>query len=182
MSNEGEKHCEPDFISRLQCESVAEGEKAYLICNVSGDPMPKIQWFLEDGTEITPDNDRYEMSYSEKTGDCQLTIKNARSSDEASYKCVATNRFGTSKTLGLLMIKSNKTLSRKSPSPIRSPDSPKLGSSRRSYSPLKNIEVPPSNLLPVKEETELSSQSEDVPDSSKTSITTSTVPTQEEVI
>ena len=54
----------------------------------------------------------------------------------------------------------------KSPSPIRSPDSPKMAG-RRSYSPLKNIEVPPSNLLPVKEEAELSSQS-DVSEAAKT--------------
>jgi hypothetical protein len=57
-------------------------------------------------------------------------------------------------------------LKSKSPSPIRSPDSPKMAG-RRSYSPLKNIEVPPSNLLPVKEEAELSSQS-DVSEAAKT--------------
>ena len=70
----------------------------------------------------------------------------------------------------------NKTLTRKSPSPIRSPDSPKIGT-RRSYSPLKNIEVPPSNLLPVKEEAELSSQSEDLPEISKASPSSTTIAT-----
>ena len=85
----------------------------------------------------------------------------------------------------IILNPANKTLTRKSPSPIRSPDSPKTGT-RRSYSPLKNIEVPPSNLLPVKEEAELSSQSEDLPDILKINPSSTTiatpVPAQKEVL
>ena len=103
--NEQEKHFEPEFLSRLQCDSVNEGDNAYLICKVAGDPMPEIQWYLEDGTEITNNNDHYEISYSKETGQCQMIIKNSGPKDEMSYKCVATNLYGTSKTLGLLIIK-----------------------------------------------------------------------------
>lgn len=54
-----------------------------------------------------------------------------------------------------------KALKKKSPSPGRSLTPPSL-TTQRSISPLKNIDVPPSNLMPVKEETEVSSsQSED---------------------
>jgi hypothetical protein len=47
MADEEEKQFEPEFLSRLQCDSVAEGEDARLIARVSGDPKPQIQWFLE---------------------------------------------------------------------------------------------------------------------------------------
>lgn len=175
MSYEGAKHSEPEFIIRLQGDSVVEGEDASLNCKVTGDPMPRIQWFLDDGTEIKPSR-RHEMNYDLATGDVQLVIKNTRPSDEASYKCVATNRYGTSKTLGLLLLKpSHKPISPKSPSPKRSSDFPKI-TGCRSDSPLKNIEVPVSNLLPVKEEAEHSSQSEELPDKTHSTLP---VPSQE---
>ena len=52
MAEEEEKHFEPEFLSRLQCDSVAEGEDARLIARVSGDPKPQIQWFLEGTFKI----------------------------------------------------------------------------------------------------------------------------------
>ena len=45
------------------------------------------------------------MSHLLDTGEVQMIIKNVKTSDEMSYKCVATNKYGTSKTLGLLLIK-----------------------------------------------------------------------------
>ena len=121
--------------------------------------MPSIQWFTEDGVEILTEDSRYDISYDLNTGTASLIIKHALISDEMSYKCVASNKYGTAKTIGVLVVKATK--SKKSPSPGRSLTPPTL-TTQRSISPLKNIDVPPSNLMPVKEETELSSsQSED---------------------
>lgn len=117
----------PEFLKRLQCEDAQEGELARLVCQVIGDPgisfkklnlalnfhiliflkpiVPKIQWFKEDGTEILECNSRYEQSYSLETGMVELVIKCALISDEMSYKCVASNKHGTAKTLGVLVVK-----------------------------------------------------------------------------
>jgi hypothetical protein len=158
----------PEFLKRLQCEDALEGEPASLTCQVIGDPVPKIQWYREDNSEILPTDERYEMSYSLDDGKAQLTIKKAVRADEISYKCVASNEHGTSKTIGILVVKANKALKSHSPSPSRSLEPPTTSLKQRSCSPLRNIDVPPSNLQPVKEETEVSSsQSEDTNDNAK---------------
>lgn len=148
----------PEFLKRLQCQDATEGEKSRLSCQVIGDPVPKVQWLKEDGTEILDTDLRYEISYSLETGIADLFIKSTLLSDEMSYKCVASNKYGTSKTIGVLVVKANKTSNPSSPSrTLRAPDS-----NQRSKSPLKNIDVPVSNLPTVKEENELtSSQSEE---------------------
>ncbi|CAF0740265.1 unnamed protein product [Brachionus calyciflorus] len=146
----------PEFLRRLQCLDGVEGEETLITCQVIGDPVPKIQWLKEDGTEILETDIRYEMSYCLKTGNATLKIKNTLLGDEMSYKCVASNKHGTSKTIGVLVVKAKKN----KPSSNLLP--PVNSSSKRSLSPLRNIDVPPSNLQPVKEETEISSsQSED---------------------
>ncbi|RNA34764.1 muscle M-line assembly unc-89-like [Brachionus plicatilis] len=142
----------PEFLKRLQCLDAVEDQETAISCQVIADPIPKIQWFCEDGTEIQPSNPRYEISYCLKTGNATLRIKNTLLSDEMSYKCVASNTHGTAKTIGILVVRANKDKKKLVPP----------ANDRRSASPLKNIDVPPSNLLPVKEETEISSsQSEE---------------------
>ena len=146
----------PEFLKRLQCDEAQEGNTARLACQVIGDPVPKIQWFKEDLSEIDPAvNNRYEIRYDLTSGEAELLIKNVLRSDEMTYKCVASNKYGTCKTIGVLMVKASKSVK----SPSRSLEPPK--SPNRCLSPLRNIDVPPSNLQTVKEETEVSSQSED---------------------
>ena len=98
----------PEFLKRLQSSGdVEEGEMASLFCEVIGDPVPKIKWFTEEGTEITEeDNQRFQMNYNLVTGRAELKIKKVLISDEQSYKCVATNDHGSAKTIGVLVIKS----------------------------------------------------------------------------
>jgi len=67
--------------------------------------VPVIQWFTEDGVEILSSDTRYEVAYDLTTGTASLIIKNALVSDEMSYKCVASNKYGTSKTIGVLVVK-----------------------------------------------------------------------------
>jgi hypothetical protein len=114
-SSSSSKHCfshlvsydisAPEFLKRLQCEDATETERACLSCQVIGDPVPKIQWFKEDGKEIAETDQRYEISYDPHTAVAQLIIKYALTLDEMSYKCVASNKYGTSKTIGVLVVK-----------------------------------------------------------------------------
>jgi len=146
----------PEFLKRLQSSDDAEeGEEACLFCQVIGDPVPKITWYTEEGEEMKP-SDHYQMNYDLNTGRAELRIKRIKISDEQSYKCVASNIHGQAKTIGVLVIKNYKKKS-KSPSPGRCLTPPTQ--SKRGVSPLKNIDVPVSNLQPVKEETEVSSES-----------------------
>ena len=59
----------------------------------------------EDGIEVLDSNSRYDISYDLNTGTASLIIKNALISDEMSYKCVASNKYGTAKTIGVLVVK-----------------------------------------------------------------------------
>lgn len=95
----------PEFLKRLQCSNSEEGEDTTLCCIVIGDPVPTIKWFNEEGTELT-DSGRFQTSYDLVTGQAELIVKNTEISDEMSYKCVASNEHGTSKTIGVLVIKS----------------------------------------------------------------------------
>ena len=99
----------PEFLKRLKCEDAQEGDSASLTCEVIGDPVPNIQWLKEDITEITDENQRYETKYNLETGLAELIIKNVLRSDEMTYKCVASNKHGTCKTIGVLVVKGEYT-------------------------------------------------------------------------
>ena len=45
------------------------------------------------------------MKYNYETGVAELIIRDSRISDEQSYKCVASNKYGTAKTIGVLVVK-----------------------------------------------------------------------------
>jgi hypothetical protein len=162
----------PEFLERLKADDVNQGGTVNLHCQVIGIPIPTIQWFREDETEISQ-TDRFEMKYDLETGMANLKIKNVMIFDEMTYKCLATNKHGTAKTIANLVVKA-----------IKSPKSPvstkNISVTRRSASPLRNIEVPPSNLTSVTEETEHSgSQSEAENLKKKSNTETATDPKQQ---
>ena len=94
----------PEFLKRLQCSECNENEVGLLSCTVIGDPIPEISWFKEDSTQIVKDN-RYDMKFNNETGVAELIIHDSRINDEQSYKCIASNKFGTAKTIGVLVVK-----------------------------------------------------------------------------
>ena len=94
----------PEFLKRLQCSECSEHETGILSCIVIGDPVPEIGWLKEDSSEIKADS-RYDMKYNIETGVAELIINDSRLSDEQSYKCVASNKYGTAKTIGVLVVK-----------------------------------------------------------------------------
>jgi hypothetical protein len=51
---------------------------------------------------------RYKISYEIETGIAELVIKSVISSDEISYKCIASNKHGTAKSICSLAVKKSK--------------------------------------------------------------------------
>jgi hypothetical protein len=66
--------------------------------------VPKILWFKEDGSEIKA-NEKYGISYNLESAEAELIIESVDPSDEMSYKCIASNKHGTAKTIGVLVVK-----------------------------------------------------------------------------
>lgn len=65
-------------------QSVSEGTTAYtLLCDVSGDPKPKVTWNVR-GSIVRGGSEKYDISSR------GLVIKNVSTGDGGSYKCKAT--------------------------------------------------------------------------------------------
>lgn len=95
----------PKFLKRLECIEAFEGESVSLTCNVIGSPAPTIKWIIDD-TEVTFENSHIKSKYNSINGNAELHIAKCELSDEQSYTCVASNIHGTSKTMGVLIVKS----------------------------------------------------------------------------
>jgi hypothetical protein len=170
----------PEIVRRLISQDAFENETVTFTCtvqnadNVNEDEPYSIAWFFND-KQIEANNEKYSIDENAKTGICLLTIRNILPDDEGAYRCVATNKFGTSVTTGFLAVLSKYSdlslctkkiisfLGRKrsqSPSPSRnaSPNrslSPSSNRTRdRSVSPLRYINLPMSKLARVTEELE----------------------------
>ena len=168
----------PEIVRRLISQDASENETVTLTCTVQNaddadeDEPYSIAWFFND-KQIHSTEEKYSVDENAKTGICLLTIRQITPDDEGAYRCVASNKFGSSVTTGFLavirkwrsmmMLSSSISLGRKrsqSPSPSRnaSPNrslSPSGNRSRdRSVSPLRYINLPMSRLARVTEELE----------------------------
>jgi len=80
----------PDIAVDSQNRTVTEGNNVSLSCNVSGNPEPSILW-TKDGFQVNATiNSRISFSVDKK----QLTITNAKRTDNGNYRCVAYNSLG----------------------------------------------------------------------------------------
>ncbi|XP_025602051.2 titin homolog isoform X2 [Athalia rosae] len=99
----------PKFIKGLKsCEAKINEDFRFTI-QVSIVPEPGLSWYRDD--EPVKDNERYLFS-RETLGTCHFDIRKLEFSDQAEWKCVATNDFGHSITscfLKLLIPKHFKT-------------------------------------------------------------------------
>ncbi|KAK5981099.1 hypothetical protein GCK32_014702, partial [Trichostrongylus colubriformis] len=86
----------PQFTEILQPLEVKESEEATLSVTVTGTPLPKVQWFKDD-FPIQIDNVHL-IAKEEGSGHYVLTIKEARTVDQGSYSCKATNEAGEART------------------------------------------------------------------------------------
>lgn len=170
----------PEIVRRLLSQDAAENETVTFTCtvqNVNEDEPYTVAWLFND-KQLESTNDKYSIDGNVKTGICLLTIRNIGAEDEGAYRCVATNKFGSSVTTGFLAVIREYPFARvttdramslavcagrkrsQSPSPSRnaspnrslSPSSSRLRD--RSVSPLRYINLPMSKLARVTEELE----------------------------
>ncbi|XP_058525996.1 palladin isoform X2 [Ochotona princeps] len=85
----------PRFTQKLRSQEVAEGSRVYLVCRVTGNPMPHVRWFCEDKElHNSPD-----IQIHCEGGDLHtLTIAEAFEDDTGRYTCLATNPSGSDST------------------------------------------------------------------------------------
>ncbi|TKR95914.1 hypothetical protein L596_010016 [Steinernema carpocapsae] len=100
------KEYPPRFNPQLSDVNVSAGNTISLSCGVDAVPTATVVWY-KDGLPIKLDG-RVEAEYDEKSGQCRLTIRDAKDSDDGAYRCVATNEHGTTNTACLVGVKSVK--------------------------------------------------------------------------
>ncbi|CAF4949627.1 unnamed protein product, partial [Rotaria sp. Silwood1] len=153
----------PEIVRRLTSQDAFENETVTFTCtvqnvnNTNEDESYSIVWFFND-QQIKSNSEKYSIDENPKTGICLLTIRRITPEDEGAYRCVATNKFGSSVTTGFLAVLRRKRSHSPSPSRNASPSrSLSPSNSRvpdRSVSPLRYINLPVSKLARVTEELE----------------------------
>lgn len=103
----------PEIVRRLISQDAFENETVTFTCTVQNpdsaneDEPYSIAWFYNDKS-IEFNSEKYSIDENAKTGICLLTIRNITPDDEGPYRCVATNKFGSSVTTGFLAVLSKK--------------------------------------------------------------------------
>ncbi|XP_031568091.1 hemicentin-1-like [Actinia tenebrosa] len=72
----------PSIIYTSPSQSITENETLTLFCNATGNPLPPIQWFKVNSTNVV-----FPIG-------SQLTIERIKADDKGIYKCVADNGIG----------------------------------------------------------------------------------------
>jgi len=99
----------PEIVRRLVSQDAFENESVTFTCtvqnadNANEDEPYSISWFFND-KKIESNSPKYSIDENPKTGICLLTIRNIVPDDEGAYRCVATNKFGSSVTTGFLAV------------------------------------------------------------------------------
>lgn len=99
----------PEIVRRIISQDAFENETVTFTCTVQNpdsadeDEPYSIAWFYND-KQIESNNEKYSIDENAKTGICLLTIRNIIPDDEGTYRCVATNKFGSSVTTGFLAV------------------------------------------------------------------------------
>lgn len=99
----------PEIVRRLTSQDAFENETVTFTCTVqsvgnTGEDEPyTIGWFYND-KQIESNNQKYSIDENPKTGICLLTIRNIGPDDEGAYRCIATNKYGSSVTTGFLAV------------------------------------------------------------------------------
>jgi hypothetical protein len=99
----------PEIVRRLISQDASENETVTFTCTVQNadnadeDEPYTIAWFVSD-KQIESNNEKYSIDENSKTGICLLTIRNITPEDEGPYRCVASNKFGSSVSTGFLAV------------------------------------------------------------------------------
>uniref|UniRef100_A0A0N4ZKF6 Obscurin n=1 Tax=Parastrongyloides trichosuri TaxID=131310 RepID=A0A0N4ZKF6_PARTI len=99
IKEEGEA---PRFVIPLEDNVVSPDGIIELNCKVTGKPTPLIKW-SKDGAPLFDDS-RFEWDNNPTGGTYSLKIRNAKNSDEGTYRCIATNDEGSANTKAFIRI------------------------------------------------------------------------------
>ena len=91
----------PIFTFKLRPRLIMSGNSVKLLCLVSGNPTPTVQW-TKSGNPIDNKDPHYNIENS--TGVCILEISSCEMSDTGYYKCYAENSLGFDETISHITI------------------------------------------------------------------------------
>nr|XP_061814213.1 immunoglobulin-like and fibronectin type III domain-containing protein 1 [Nerophis lumbriciformis] len=83
----------PDFTRKPMAMTVHEGRRAFFKAIVSGEPTPNVTWGRNKGD--VNNTEKYKIRYDEKAKEHVLEIPIAKADLADTYKCFATNEYGT---------------------------------------------------------------------------------------
>ncbi|KAL1456666.1 hypothetical protein WDU94_001379 [Cyamophila willieti] len=91
----------PKFMEGLKSSQATVNEEFKFTVQVSISPEPKVSWYRDDQQVVESDNIRI---LKETLGLCHLKIHKLEMTDQAEWKCIATNDFGQSITTCFLKL------------------------------------------------------------------------------
>ncbi|XP_054828903.1 myosin light chain kinase, smooth muscle-like [Eublepharis macularius] len=139
------KRTAPSFTEKLQDIRVTEGEKLFLQCRVSSDPLAAVTWTL-DGKVIK--SSKF-IVLSQEGSLCSLTIDKVFPEDEGQYKCIAENTAGKAECVcSVLVEESIKPTEKKSKKPKSSIPSVLSTESEATVKKKPAPKTPPKAALP----------------------------------
>lgn len=100
------KESAPKFNPGLTDQKIDAGQDLQFYCKVEATPEATVLWY-KDGIPLT-DNDKTTITFDKGSGECRLVIKNAEAGHAGTYRCVASNRIGTTNTSALASVQAPK--------------------------------------------------------------------------
>ena len=91
----------PEIVTHLVDTTLVQGSSHMFVCAAVADPRP-VFTFRFNGERITSNNSKYALVTNSTHG--TLTVLNAQSSDEGTYNCSASNRYGSVSTAAVLTV------------------------------------------------------------------------------
>ena len=91
----------PEIVTTLVNTTLAQAGSHMFVCAAVADPRP-VFTFRFNGERITTNNSKYTLVTNSTHG--TLTVFNLQGSDEGSYTCSASNRYGSVSTAAVLTV------------------------------------------------------------------------------
>ncbi|XP_055083027.1 myopalladin isoform X2 [Periophthalmus magnuspinnatus] len=101
----------PVFTKRLQDLDASEGQLVVLECRVKGTPSPRVEWYQD--SKLIQDSPEFRIlqkkprSPTESEDICTLVIAEVFPEDSGTFKCTASNNYGSVSSTAELKIKGN---------------------------------------------------------------------------
>ena len=91
----------PEIVTTLVNTTLVQGSSHMFVCAAVADPRP-VFTFRFNGERITTNNSKYTLVTNSTHG--TLTVFNLQGSDEGTYTCSASNRYGSVSTAAVLTV------------------------------------------------------------------------------